>query len=535
MKYILMLLLTSLIFTVTSAQTHYGSSAGTQGAAHSYFGYYAGNAALNTSYENSFFGTSSGRVTTTGFGNTAVGSNSLRYNTTGYWNTAIGTSAMLLNTDGFRNTAIGRMALRANTIGNYNVANGYNAMLFNTEGSDNTATGSASLYSNIGGSYNVAIGRDALYSNTVGSINTAIGYQALYSVIDGFANTATGANALRVNTGGMNTAMGAHAMASVDQGEGNAAFGYSSLGKREGSYNTAFGALSLADVDVIGFCTGSFNSALGYRSGSISYEACEATNTTALGANTRITASNQIRLGDANVTSIGGQVQWSVLSDGRFKKDLKKDVSGLDFINQLNPVSYILDKKAINTFLRIPDSLQVDNEAARKAPPRQIGFVAQEVEAIVKKSGYVFSGVEAPQNENDPYTIRYAEFVVPLVKAVQELSSQVADLQQQLKKYTNEPTMDQQGTMGTGAFLYQNNPNPFSNTTEIRMELPETTGQANIIVYNLEGKQLKNIEVNERGKTGVTISGNELSAGMYLYALILDGKVVDTKRLILTQ
>jgi trimeric autotransporter adhesin len=177
----------------------------------------------------------------------------------------------------------------------------------------------------------------------------------------------------------------------------------------------------------------------------------------------------------------------------------------------------------------------VSNTASKATPQRQIGFVAQEVEAIVKKSGYVFSGIEAPQNEEDPYTIRYAEFVVPLVKAVQELSSQVADLQQQLKKYTNEPAMDQQGVMSTGAFLYQNNPNPFSNTTEIQMELPESISQANITVYNLEGKQLKNIEVNGRGKTGINISGNELSAGMYLYALIVDGKVVDTKRLILTQ
>ncbi len=49
-------------FTVAQAQnTHYGISAGLQGAAHSYFGYFAGNAALNTSYENSFFGSSSGR------------------------------------------------------------------------------------------------------------------------------------------------------------------------------------------------------------------------------------------------------------------------------------------------------------------------------------------------------------------------------------------------------------------------------------------------------------------------------------------
>ena len=214
---------------------------------------------------------------------------------------------------------------------------------------------------------------------------------------------------------------------------------------------------------------------------------------------------------------------------------IRKDVAGLDFINALSPVSYTLDKSAINNFLKIPDSVQVANNAAKAIPQRQIGFVAQEVEAIVKKSGYVFSGIEAPQNEEDPYTIRYAEFVVPLVKAVQELTAQVEDLRQQLKKYSNESTTTQQIAMNTGAFLYQNSPNPFSANTEIQMDIPESHQQANVIIYNLEGKQLKNIEVSARGKATVNISGNELGAGMYLYTLMVDGNVVDTKRLILTK
>ena len=67
------------------------------------------------------------------------------------------------------------------------------------------------------------------------------------------------------------------------------------------------------------------------------------------------------------------------------------------------------------------------------------------------------------------------------------------------------------------------------------MELPEVTSQASLIIYNLEGKQLKNIQVNERGTATVKISGSELNPGMYLYTLIADGKVVDTKRLILTK
>ena len=67
------------------------------------------------------------------------------------------------------------------------------------------------------------------------------------------------------------------------------------------------------------------------------------------------------------------------------------------------------------------------------------------------------------------------------------------------------------------------------------MTVPENVGFATVMIYNLEGKQMKNIQVNDRGKVSVKISGNELSAGMYLYALIADGKVVDTKRMILTR
>jgi len=85
------------------------------------------------------------------------------------------------------------------------------------------------------------------------------------------------------------------------------------------------------------------------------------------------------------------------------------------------------------------------------------------------------------------------------------------------------------------AALFQNNPNPFNAATEIKMTIPENVGFATVMIYNLEGKQMKNIQVRDRGEVSVKISGSELSAGMYLYALIADGKVVDTKRMILTQ
>jgi trimeric autotransporter adhesin len=64
--------------------------------------------------------------------------------------------------------------------------------------------------------------------------------------------------------------------------------------------------------------------------------------------------------------------------------------------------------------------LRKKDSEALKGKMLQTGFIAQEVEVAAKSVGFDFSGVDAPKNENDFYGLRYAEFVVPLVKAVQE-------------------------------------------------------------------------------------------------------------------
>jgi len=50
----------------------------------------------------------------------------------------------------------------------------------------------------------------------------------------------------------------------------------------------------------------------------------------------------------------------------------------------------------------------------------------------VRVFGFDFSGVDASKNENDFYALRYAEFVVPLVKAVQEQQEIIEDQQKQI-------------------------------------------------------------------------------------------------------
>ena len=60
------------------------------------------------------------------------------------------------------------------------------------------------------------------------------------------------------------------------------------------------------------------------------------------------------------------------------------------------------------------------------------GFSGQQVDEAAKEIGYDFSGVDKPKNENDLYGLRYSEFVVPLVKAVQEQQKMMWQQQQQV-------------------------------------------------------------------------------------------------------
>ena len=537
-KTILLFLVVQPICAHIHAQTvNYGLFSGTQGAQSSYFGFLAGSAATPSCTDNSFFGYKSGFVTL-GIQNTGFGSKTLYSNSTGKANAATGFEALYSNTTGSYNTANGFSTLRLNTVGNYNTAIGFYALGQNSNGNDNTSTGYFSLYNNKNGNGNTANGTKSLYANNTGDNNTAIGSEALYSNVGGWKNTAIGFQSLYNNDGTWNTATGFAALYSNVSGSQNTANGYeAAYSNSRGRLNTASGYNALYNNTI-----GDNNSAFGANAGPNSSALI---NTTALGYFAIPTASNQVRIGNPSVISIGGYAMWSSLSDGRFKRNIKEDVSGLDFVNQLRPVSYEVDKLAVNRFLNIPDS-ESQQLNAKAVPMRETGFIAQEVEAIIKKTGYVFSGVEAPQNEGDHYSLRYAAFVVPLVKAVQELTAKVEEQEKKSEEQQSEiiSLKEKLGIYESAAgemnstmkpALFQNNPNPFSSDTEIKMALPENTRQANLIIYNMEGKELKNIQVNERGNTSSKISRNDFGAGIYLYALIADGKVVDTKRLILTK
>ncbi|MEZ5199032.1 MAG: tail fiber domain-containing protein [Bacteroidales bacterium] len=146
-------------------------------------------------------------------------------------------------------------------------------------------------------------------------------------------------------------------------------------------------------------------------------------------------------MGNGSVTSIGGAVSWSNYSDKRFKRNVKEDVPGLGFVMQLRPVTYNFDVTALDDHFNVPDSLRNSEffvrSNAEKEAKIQTGFITQEVEEAALAMGFEFSGVDKPQNDNGVYSLRYAEFVVPLVKAVQEQQAIIKQLEARIEELEN--------------------------------------------------------------------------------------------------
>ena len=92
-----------------------------------------------------------------------------------------------------------------------------------------------------------------------------------------------------------------------------------------------------------------------------------------------------------------------------------------------------------------------------------------------------------------------------------------------------------QSKVQEGAVLYQNTPNPFTSNTEISCDVPVINDKAFIYIYNLQGVELMSFPIVQTGYSIVTVYASALPAGMYLYTLVVDGVIIDTKRMILTK
>ncbi len=203
-------------------------------------------------------------------------------------------------------------------------------------------------------------------------------------------------------------------------------------------------------------------------------------------------------------------------SDKRFKKNIKGIENANDIIRKMNPVIYDLDTKQFA-------ERNFDNKP-------NYGFIAQELNEIVPNIVNL---------ENDKfYSVNYIQIIPILTQALKEQQMQIEELKNLIS--TNSTTKSistsqeiEVNNLKEGLVLSQNVPNPFTNDTRISYSIPQAYKIAKLGVYDLNGQELKLINLTS-AVGEVTIQGGNLKPGMYLYSLILDGNTMATKRMTLT-
>lgn len=420
-----------------------------------------------------------------GSDNVALGYSSLKLNTKGQENTAVGYKAGVSNTTGYRNTYMGFWAGFRNATGIENTMIGWQP---NTAGSGtqkyyNTYVGSRTG-SGYAGSNNVAIGASSARSisgqeEINASFITAVGVESKplgnSSVVVGFQATvgteavlaanaiAIGRNANSLLTGniafghlanasgsnqsiaiGQNTTSSGDTSISIGkstQSTGARSLAVGDTAKASGQQSVSIGALTVAGIgdyntNIGGRAglnlNGSYNTFLGWFAGN---QTATYNNVTCLGQGTAVSGSNQVQLGNsATTTYVYGTVQNR--SDIRDKAEVQDSDLGLDFISKLRPVKYKWDLRDSYYEYREDDEgnivkIEVPKDGSKKGNRYHYGLIAQELKEVSESIGIDFGGLQDHEinGGSDVMSIGYDELIAPLIKAVQELSLKVKELE----------------------------------------------------------------------------------------------------------
>lgn len=243
--------------------------------------------------------------------------------------------------------------------------------------------------------------------------------------------------------------------------------------------------------------------------------------------------------GDVTVTGT-----FDNTSDEKLKKNIKTLDKAMDRIIALNPVRY---EFRTNEYPQM-----------KLAEGQQMGLIAQEVERIfpelVKDNYHPVSPKSVDENgyPKDFYPgvaykgLNYLGLIPVLIKGTQEqqeeidvLQAENAELKERLARL--ERVVEQLATNGntqtvpiTDGALRQNQPNPFTEITTIQYSIPSGTQRAELRISDVSGRVIKSIVIDQRGEGRTRLEAQSLSPGTYMYSLVLDGRILDTKKMVLT-
>ncbi len=230
--------------------------------------------------------------------------------------------------------------------------------------------------------------------------------------------------------------------------------------------------------------------------------------------------------GDVNINGNGWLSLSSLItSDRRFKKDLRPIDNVIEKINHLNGYNYEFDR---------------DNfKEKRFDTERHIGLIAQEVKEVFPEL--------VKQDAQGYYAVNYDGMVPVLLEAIKSQQKTINELNAKLDRINqvlglkdqpadpgNENLNNMQVLLSDkdAIILNQNVPNPFADRTVITYNIPAVSGNAMIIFYDNSGKVLKSVKIETRGMGSLTVFGDDLSTGTYIYSLVVDGKTIETRKMI---
>ena len=121
--------------------------------------------------------------------------------------------------------------------------------------------------------------------------------------------------------------------------------------------------------------------------------------------------------------------------------------------------------------------------------------------------------------------VNYVELIPIMIKGMQEQQQEI----EELKKLVEKIAPGQIKHLLTGN-LTQNIPNPVNDFTRIEYSIPSNSNRAQLLLTDRLGRTIKMIQLTDAGYINVNTSS--FSNGTYNYSLLVDGKIIETKNMI---
>ena len=243
--------------------------------------------------------------------------------------------------------------------------------------------------------------------------------------------------------------------------------------------------------------------------------------------------------GNVKVTgSLQGDVVNSADVNAKNTQTLRPINSALDGIASANPFMYIVRTQVpgIGTGIVLDSATQTGTVAPISDPVAPFGksYYALDVNAV-KQSFPALIIKDAQGNEY----VNYTQLVPILVQAIKELKTELDDLKETVAssgtRKVNAATNIATNTLDEGwGSISQNTPNPFTGQSTVRVSVPDDASDAYVDILTLNGASVKRIPVSN-GLSEVSLSSFEFAPGTYLYTLVVNGKVSETRRMIVNR